>query len=248
MTKSLITKVIGIPSILIDLNFIQNVGKIIERQVDERKEKEGKPHINVKYIFNTKDDQEIEFSSLQEILDRTLSLQKISSFVAYVYHYNGDYVDIYIKIDKPITAFFITVPNNYLLSSKDEGSLLRIERELKDLFNESRLKYHYFFYPQSNISNICVFIISVFASVGFCQLLFKGEIFKSLNAIYPLVIYYLIVEGIIKWLFPFYEFELTRKKDFVAIFRVFLGVIFMGLATEGIIEIIKFLYHISSVA
>ena len=201
---------------------------------------------NVKYRLTTSDEQELSFESVSDILNTTILPQNIEGLDVRIYHSDPDYVDTTIHLSKPNGILFTVILQKYEVSSRNVGELLRIERELRELFNQSRPNYHMFLYPKQIWGYIWIFIIAALAGLGITHLVLLNSGIHSFSDKYFLtgdlwLVYYFGMGSLLKWLFPFYEFELASSKHWKNSIRWTLGAVTLTLIGSGVYDLIKFL-------
>jgi hypothetical protein len=219
------------------------------REMADYVRKISTPHLSVSYKLNTDDNQSVEFFSVEDMLSTNLLPRGIQNMSVYVHHYNKEFVDVSLNIDKPIGMFFTLSPKEFELSSQDEGKLLKVEKDLENLFTQSRFGYHTFLYPQSNLSYMPVFIVSLLVSLAVSYTFYKlkaddPEFILSemyIGFIYIIIFVYYIVSKIIKYSFPFYEFNLTSEKNYSRTLKGIISAIVSLIILNGVYDLIKFL-------
>ncbi len=235
--NNLITQEIDIPSIVIDKSFLEQLGKIVENQQNEE-ESEEKNSIGINYKIKI-NNKVLEFKNIKNLLESDFSLNNIKEFSLYSHNDNNQYVDINMRINAPMRIFFKTMMNNCSLSSTNEASILKVERKINDLFDEYRINYHNFFYPKSEYSHIFTFILSALISIIICTKLLEISIFRPYIMVMFLIAYYYVAGNIITYIFPYYEFKLSKKDSLKNLLRYLFYTIVITYIAESIYTLLK---------
>ena len=253
-------KKIKINSIVINKEFLEKIGKILEREVEERENKfkksiEGKnkhalqicilrkDKCKVNYTI-VSDEEELEFSSMKELLSTSVFPQKIKSISFRISHFNPNYVDISFTLDND----YDSIAKLYL-SSEDEAKILKIEKDIKNLFIEYRSKYGWIFKIPGSKSFMLQALTLLFTVFGTRAILkIENFLFPSLtkealnNSIWVIVIVLLVLfYNLFKYLYPYYLFEMSSRNNFRSSIKFASYIIFLSIISSAIYEIIKFL-------
>lgn len=282
MATGAITKRKTVPSIMIDKDFIQKFGIILESEINVRKllaESEAReviikredeikrstyykeddksqviaemrkheeymhtPHVSVVYALSTDDNETIEFNSADDILNSNLLPKNIRSLSARVCHYNDDFVDISVSLDNSRILFSVYSSGHVSLSSKNEAKLLLKVSELNKLFDEFKSGYHYFLYYKTSSPLILLSALSVAFVVFYVMYVHKLFTFEFRMFYFSFSIAcFLIMEFILKYSFPFYEFNLSNAGSLKKGLRIFLGSLSSLFVFGGIYDVVKFI-------
>lgn len=205
------------------------------------------PHYKLNYTLIAKKDKIIdrdEYPSMQDLLSAFILPEKIIGLYVKIEHYDPQYVDISIKFDS-----FSLWCGDVILSSESENDLYLIENELKSLFKEFRTSYNWILF--SSLPEYSLFYVLSFIAGGanffllFLKLLMPnidrdilhGSIIASLIILSTLIVYFGIT-ALLKYLFPFYSFELSNRKKINTGIRALITTIILGIIISLIAGVI----------
>lgn len=249
-----------IDSIAVNKAFLEKLGNILEREITERdiqfnKSIEGanlteyaikirkittcKYHVNCNIVSN---EEELEFSSMEELLSTSVFPQKIKSMSFRVSHFNTNFADISFTLDNDYDSIA-----KLSLSSEDESKILKIEKDIKDLFSEYKTKYNWIFkIPFSK--NFMIHLLTVLFTIFGTRLLLRLEqyLFPNITkevldnsmggiAIFLLITFY----QLLNYLYPYYSFEMSDRSNLRKSIRLGAYTFFLALIGSAVYDLIK---------
>lgn len=184
----------------------------------------ARPHVNVTYNIDAKD-EDLTFSSIQDILDTKFFPEKIKSFYTRVSHYGEtEYVDISVRMSQ----HFYGITAEYQLSSVDNGRLLSIEDDLKNLFRDNKTSYQSFLYPSKNspygVLRLFSFLSALFFGYFIFTYIFTGmeEVGKMSLCFWISFIFYNLIAWAFKSLYPYFSYTIVPENSVTKIIRTIL--------------------------
>lgn len=193
---------------------------------EQRAQRTSRVHANVTYRFETRRGHTVEFESGAEIFQTLLLPSDIDSLSVQVWHYDTQFVDIRINFQAIIGL------GSAELSSQNEGTLLRTDSELKQLFTGSRPGYHRFLMWGSHpmaIRGIGPFLTALCAQYFVLAYAIEHVPWVKSNALVfsvtagTLILWVLFLLSLMaaRRLFPLYEFSLQPQETQIALLRKF---------------------------
>ncbi len=183
-----------------------------------------RPHVSLNYSIDARN-EDLTFSSIDEIIDTRFFPEKIESVACSVSHYGeNEYVDVNINISQR----WLGISANYKLSSSSEKRLLKMESDLKNLFRQNPTKYKILLYPTEISFYIVPRILSVFLAVAASYLSYQnfGEELKSDGGATATVLFWIFIFAywftmeLVKLIFPYFKFEITNEDQLVSYVRI----------------------------
>lgn len=191
-----------------------NAGKkeqLLEERIKDVKHINRPPHYSIVYTINS-DNEDLEFSSMDELLSIKILPRKILSMSFRISNYDENHVDTHIIFDNdrwPIKKLD--------LASKNEEKILKTEDDLKKIFFKHRTDYNWIFK-----FFLGEYLLTLVPSCLFVIIFIKYTFFffpKSATEIILLVVWVLfgfnfyLFNSIRKYLYPFCLFNLDDKID-----------------------------------
>lgn len=215
------------------------------RGIEEQVRRMSRPHISSWYKIKTKDNQTLTFSSIEDILSTELLPQKVDAFSIDINHYDRDNVDISIDLARePFNFLGVFAENHVRLSSMNEAKLLQIGGDLDKLFDLYHSGYHTFTYYKNYSPLFVIVALAVTALFfNFAQNngLYSTQGNEPLIYIFLTWCIFLYTISILRYTYPFHEFELTQKDNFNKVLRFLIGLIAATAVTNGVYDLIKYL-------
>ena len=201
----------------------------------------NKPHYSLSYSINSQE-EELNFSSIKEILGTPVFPKKIKSMSFRVNHYNTKYVDISISFDNDYVSIA-----SFHLSSEDESKILKFEKDIKELFNENSSNYDWVF----KIPGSKYFILQLFAvilTILGTKLLLKiqkilipslSEKTLNLYIVISIIGLFWLFNFVLRYLYIYYDFDMNKKNQLRKSIKVVFWLIFLSILSSLIYDIIK---------
>lgn len=219
----------------------KNTRTRLQRSAEESIKYVNKPNYIIVYTIKA-DNEDLSFSSIEELLSLNVFPQKIKSISFRISHYDSNNVDISFSLDNDYDSIA-----KLSLTSNNESKLLKIEKDLKDLFREYKTRYAWIYkIPGSKyfILQILSFIIpfsGIFLFIKFIKYIFpilnKDSIIEI--AFICLIGLFWLFNFLLKYLYPYYLFELSKnnlKNSIKAIVWVFI----LGFIGNLIYDIVRY--------
>lgn len=190
------------------------------------------PNIGLTYSIEA-ENEELTFSSVDEVIDTRFFPEKIENMVCRVSHYGkNQYVDVNVNISQS----WIGAGAYYKLSSTSEQRLLKIESDLKNLFKQNPTDYKFLLYPNDSISYWVPRVYSVFLAIAAYFLVYKNfalEIKSDADKVIASFVWislfvYLLGMKMIKWIFPYFKFEISNENQFIKYARYIISAVIFG--------------------
>jgi hypothetical protein len=256
-----------IPSSVINREFIQEIGKIIESDVHERiesakklprnekREKRNSTNNNVSdddfiniyvsYKFKS-GDTEFSFSSNEEIKNTILLPRNIKKITIYVWHHNNDYVDVNINLDLPFQMIWSgDIGGTYRLSSSNQQKLLKIKSDLENTFDNFHTDYKFILYPFPRLPYTGLSISSALLSIVTIYIMFFSNFFGAMKQDYLLLTgfvffsFYMMYSFIMKRLFPYFIYKLSPRRNKSQILKALFVAIIVSATGSAIYDLLR---------
>lgn len=219
-------------STVINKEFLKKLGVIIEGNKRDK--------LNINYTINTKENGEIQYENMKDLLSTSFFPEKINSIILNVENRlnpNKNTVDIKIHLDN---ISYLSL--NIRLSSKSDEKLLKLQESLKKLFWEFRTGYQILYKPKPWFFILWAPIITLLLLTTLILWLSPSGISMEillLLAIFPLLFIWILFQFFFEYLFPYFSFELLDREGTNKKFRKFFVIILMSI-------IAAFLYNVGS--
>ncbi len=204
----------------------------------------NKPHYSLIYSINSQE-EELTFSSIEELLNTSVFPYKIKSMSFRVNHYNNKYVDISISLDNDYDSIA-----SFYLSSDNESKILKFEKDIKELFTENSNDYNWLFkIPGSKYFILQFLAIVITFLTGISVIKLQKILIPSLFGNYSNLFIFIIVLGllflfihVLRYLYPYYDFDINKKnqlrRNLKKAFWTIVGGVVVGLLVSLISKLI----------
>lgn len=234
------SKTIACPSLKIDKIFLQQLGKIIEADINL---KENRHFTSCDYTIKSRNET-LTYSSMDELLKIEIFPKNIRSMTFRTNNYKSgkNYVTTFVELDNR----FYSLPLVATITTENEKNLLFIEKALKELFEE----YKSSFYILNTVvrSNFLIgfIILSVACFLSAFFLIFTIDKFIDLSKNWiQLLLYASLITGFFLYpylyetIFPYFEFNFSKKSLMGTRIRAGIFTLFLSVFTYSAIEFLK---------
>lgn len=198
------TKDITIPSLYIDRQFLTRLGKIIEKDVTEDSKNS---FIQPREYTITAKSERLNPDSIKEILEIDIFPRNIKSMT---FRVNTKASFILFELDSSNFSF----PKAIISSDSDE-KILKIEKDLNELFNAHKTNYNLLHKViRFNIFILLFLLLVTLLSIGLLYLTLIGNFIKITGDnfgifFYPFIIFLMyIIPKLYDYFFPYFQFNL----------------------------------------
>lgn len=213
-----------------------------KEEMRERLKDRFRPHVRLNYSIDTRN-EDLTFSSINEIIDTRFFPEKIESIACSVSHYDEKYVDVNVIISQRNYG----IGASYKLSSASEQRLLKIESDLKNLFRQNPTDYKILLYPTENSFYLVpsVLLVSVAVATLYVSYQNLGEEIKSDRGAVGMILFWIFIlvcwfgMKVIEWAFPYFKFEITNENQLAKYIKIFVIFVFVTIMGGAIYDFIK---------
>lgn len=266
------TKTIKIPSIIINKDLLQKIGKVFEEEVNERmnafeKEKQEKintgnlkdweiesldykkPSISIQFTIHSSE-EELSFGSMKELLETSFFPEKIDSFTARVGHTDKKYVDIHLSISKATQIWFFGSGSYCRLSSENQERFLIKENQLKNLFRISSTSYSKILYPFKNSDFIFIIpfvlsvILAILFTVTFVKFPYGNQSIRLSISLVVFAFWYQVFIWYITKAYPYYQIKIEENNNsFFQIIKFIINIAILAVFSGFVYDLFKIIYN-----
>ena len=239
------TRRVKAPSLSVNKEFLKKFGDLIEKsleKLDRRVKKSAYDSKEFKYVLRS-DSEDDSYSSISQLTESEFFPEGIYAIdIEASYYSQFEKARISLNLNNKYESSF-----SLTIAYDDEGELLNIKEKSEQLFKEHTNSYSIFYkilnqgISNSIILNMILSILFGFTLLDICFPYIKQLGYAGIVILWVLitVIISFLLEKSIKFLFPKYDFNLTKQKSKNVYIRTSMSAFILFLLLQFIYDLIK---------